>query len=90
MKRLSRILVSLATVVSLGLTPVAVHAQVEELEPTTTELPSTGGTEVQAPDTGIAPSNRVAQNAVVFGGGSLLGAGIGLGIVTLRKKRFNQ
>ncbi len=75
----------------MGLTPVLVHAQeVEEVVPDPTSLPSTGGTEVAAPDTGIAPSNRVAQNSAVFIGGSLLGAGVGLGIVALRKKKFNQ
>ena len=89
MKKIARILVAIVAVLSLGLAPGVVHAQVEEVVPTT-ELPSTGGSEVKAPDTGLAPTNRVAQNAAVFVGGSMLGAGLGLGIVTLRKKRFNQ
>lgn len=90
MKKIVQFVAAFITVLSIGLAPVAVQAQVvEEVEPTdTTTLPQTGG--VQAPDTGIAPSNRVAQNAAVFIGGSALGAGLGLGIVVLRKKKFQE
>lgn len=92
MKKFLRIVAASLTVLSITLAPVAVHAQVvEEVESDpTTALPSTGGTDVAAPDTGIAPSNRVAQNSAVFIGGSLLGAGIGLGVIAFRKKKFNQ
>ena len=90
MNKITRVLASLLTVTSLTLVPVAVHAQVTEEVPAETTIPATGGSEVKAPDTGIAPSNKVAQNSAVFIGGSLLGAGVGLGVITLRKKKFNQ
>ncbi len=92
MKKILQLLVASLAVLSIGFTPVVVHAQGVETvdEPDTTALPSTGGTEAAAPDTGIAPSNHVAQNTAVFVGGSILGAGIGLGLVALRKKKFNQ
>lgn len=95
MKKITKIIAVFLAVLSISFAPAAVQAQVvEEVNPdptaATTPLPSTGGSEVQAPDTGIAPSNRVAQNAAVFIGGSLLGAGIGFGIVTLRKKQLED
>ena len=99
MKKLTRIFASLLTISALTLVPVSVYAQTPDEEvisvdsapaPETDTLPATGGSEVKAPDTGIAPSNKVAQNTAVFVGGSLLGAGIGLGIVTLRKKNTDQ
>ena len=64
----------------------------------TTPLPSTGGSDAAAPaqapapatpNTGIAPSeNKPMQNALVFIGGGALGAGIGFGIITVRKKNL--
>jgi hypothetical protein len=91
MKKFLQMVVAAVAVVSMSVTPVLVHAQeVEEVEADPTSLPSTGGSDVAAPDTGIAPSNRVAENSAVFIGGSILGAGVGLGIVALRKKKFNQ
>lgn len=91
MKKLSRILTTLVTITSLSLAPMAVHAQVEEVtpDPTVTNLPATGATP-EAPDTGISPSNKPAQTVAVFIGGSVLGAALGLGIVTLRKKKLEQ
>lgn len=94
MKKIIRKIAASATVISLTLTPAMVHAlgveEVDSIPDTTTEIPSTGGTEVAAPDTGIAPSNNVVKNSAVFIGGSLLGAGIGLGVVAMRKKKFEQ
>ncbi len=97
MKKITRIFASFLTISALTLVPVAVHAQesddvisVDSSTSTGTTLPATGGSEVKAPETGVAPSNKVAQNSAVFIGGSLLGAGVGLGIVTLRKKKSDQ
>lgn len=90
MNKITRFIASFVTVTSLTLVPVAVHAQVVETVPADTTIPTTGGSEVKAPDSGIAPSNKVARNSVVFIGGSLLGAGLGFGVITLRKKKFNQ
>ena len=94
MKKILRLIAASAFVFSLTLAPLAVRAQVVEevdgTDETTTALPSTGGTEVAAPDTGIAPSNHVARNVAVFVGGSTLGAAVGFGLVTLKKKKLNQ
>jgi len=96
MKKITRLFTSAIATASLILIPMSVHAQVEEVPPTNSTpetaapapaLPSTGGSEVKAPDTGIAPSNKVVQNTLVFAGGSLLGAGAGLGLITLRKNQ---
>ena len=96
MKKIARILASIVTITSLTLVPMAVQAQEDVIEvgdgttttSETTSLPSTGAS-VQAPDTGIAPSeNKVVQNLAVFVGGGMLGAGLGLGIITLKKKRL--
>ncbi len=88
MKKTARILASIITLLSLTLVPVTVHAQTVEEVPS--ELPVTGGTELKAPDTGFAPSNKVIQNSAVFIGGSLLGAGIGLGVITLQKTKSQK
>ncbi len=88
MKKIARMLASILTVASLTLVPVTVHAQTVEEVPS--ELPVTGGSEVGAPETGIAPSSTAVQSAAVFIGGSLLGAGIGLGVITLKKTKLNQ
>lgn len=75
----------------MTLIPVAVHAQVE---PVTvgdgTTIPTTGGTETTTPatpDTGIAPQdNKLTTNALIFIGGSALGAAAGYGAIVLRRK----
>lgn len=57
----------------------------------TTPLPSAGGSEPapETPKSGIAPSdNKLVQNSLIFVVGGTLGAGIGLGIVTARKKNL--
>jgi hypothetical protein len=94
MKKFLRLITASVIVFSLALTPVVVRAEVvEEVDgtgDTTAPLPSTGGTEVAAPDTGIAPSSNVARNVAVFVGGSALGAAAGVGLVTLKKKKFEQ
>jgi len=100
MKKVARILSSIITVASLALVPGAVHAQTSDpievgsssttptdATATTTTTPTTPAT----PDTGIAPAhNKVVLNSAVFMGGSALGAGLGYGYLTMRKKRFNK
>lgn len=93
-------IIQIASIV-LGLTvlsfspAIVVHAQssgVIEVGEEDAPIPSTGAptSTPAAPDTGIAPvENRFLQNAAVFIGGSLLGAGIGLSILNMRKKRLN-
>lgn len=39
----------------------------------------------RTPETGIAPSGRVAQNIAVFVGGSAIGLAIGFGIISLQR-----
>lgn len=96
MKKISRIIALIVLATSMSLVPVAVSAQgadpipVDTGAPAATELPSTGGSEVKAPNTGIAPNSKVAQNAVIFTVGSALGAAVGLGVITIRKKKFNS
>ncbi len=98
MKKIARIFSSIITVAALTLVPAVVHAQstIDIDDPTlgttdTTTLPSTGGTETPAtPDTGIAPSeNKVVANTLVFIGGSALGAALGYGFLTYRKRQQN-
>lgn len=72
------------------LTPSVVLAQEEDIidieTEETTSIPATG-----APDTGIAPTeNKAVQNAAVFIGGSLLGAGIGLGVLKFKKNSLEK
>lgn len=95
MKKFARILSAIVTALSLVLTPAVVHAQVDPVEigdSTDTTIPTTGGTDTPAtPDTGIAPQdNKVLANLSVFVVGSAIGAAVGFGILTVRKKRFNQ
>lgn len=59
------------------------------------EIPATGPEEQAeetpgSPDTGLAPSSRVAQNTAVFVGGSVIGAGFGFGIIAMRKRLQTQ
>jgi|GEM_PF-5822757 len=95
MKKFVRTLISVATVLSLALVPVAVHAQ-DPIEigsgdttaPVTT--PATAATTPATPDTGVAPqSNKVMINSAIFLGGSALGAAVALGYLSLRKKHSN-
>lgn len=76
-------------ITALTLAPAAVHAQdsgvLEVDSGTTTSTPAPAG----VPSTGIAPENKVLENSSVFIAGSVLGAGAGLAVVTLRKKRTN-
>lgn len=84
MKKLITKITFISALSVLAIMPSTALAQEEVIDienEETTTLPVTG-----APDTGIAPSNNaVVQNTAVFIGGSLLGAGIGLGILKLRK-----
>lgn len=86
MKKTFQILAIVFGLTAFGLAPVVVQAQANDIiEVEDGTIPSAG-----APDTGIAPKeNKVLQNAAVFVGGSLLGAGIGLTFLTMRKKRFD-
>lgn len=94
MKKAARFLTSSLTLALLALTPVAVHAQssdgVIDVGSGTTSSSTTSTTTAGIPNTGAAPENRFVQSSRIFALGSLVGAGIGLGIITLRKKRFNQ
>lgn len=45
--------------------------------------------EAGVPDTGFAPSNRVATSALVFMGGAAIGGAIGFGFLKLRQNRQN-
>lgn len=98
MKKIARIITSFIAALSLVLTPVIAHAQVQPLEvggtsttDTSGTIPTTGGETPATPDTGIAPAeNKVAANAIVFIGGSAIGAAIGYGFLTLRKKNLKN
>lgn len=84
--------ISLITALTLfTFTPVAVLAQEGVIDVgggDTTTLPETGA---GVPDTGIAPTeNKAVQNIAVFAGGSLLGVGIGLGVIKLRKNSLDK
>lgn len=92
MKKIARIVLSATSILTMVLVPVAVKAQ--DASPIvvddTTALPTTGATPT-TPDTGIAPpSTKFAQNIAVFTGGSLLGVGLGYGVITLRKKQAEK
>lgn len=97
MKKIASIIFSATTALSLLVVPVVVHAQ-QDPDPIvidtqeTTELPETGATETPTtPDTGFAPpTSKLAQNAAVFMGGSLLGIGLGYGVISLRKKQTQK
>lgn len=90
-------------ILSILLVPVAVHAEgpieVDSPPETPTEsstLPQTGAAPTPTPtpttpDTGIAPpSNKVMQHIIVFIAGGVLGAGVGFGILTIRKYRTEK
>ena len=84
--KIRRIIVSTVAVASLALAPAAVYAQdgVVTVDGTT-DTSTTAG----VPNTGVAPENKMFKGSTVFVGGSLLGAALGLGLVTVRKKRDN-
>lgn len=91
MKKFARIISSVLTITALTLVPAVAHAQVDPLEvedpSATTEIPTTGAETPATPDTGIAPSeNKVVANTLVFIGGSALGAAVGYGFLSYRKK----
>ena len=90
MKKFLQIITLLFSLTVLGFTPVMVNAQSEDVIQVEDELPATAAPTPAAPNTGIAPTeNNVLQNAAVFIGGSLLGAGLGLSVLNMRKKRLN-
>ncbi len=98
-QKITRIVLSLATVMSFSLVAVPVGAQgVVEVGPTATPPPvttpaptaadTTGGKGAGVPATGVAPqSNRVALATLIFLGGSAAGAALGFGVVQLRRSR---
>ncbi len=104
MKKIIQFVTSTFAVLTLLLVPVAVHAQdATPIEvggdssttatPTTTTSPTTATTTTTAgtPDTGIAPKgHRVTSNVAVFAAGSVLGAAIGFGIITIRNKQSDE
>lgn len=86
MKKFASILTSGLMAISLLAVPVVVHAQ--DPDPILIDTPSDAPT---TPDTGIAPPNsKLTQNALVFTTGGLLGAGLGLGLISLKKKQSNK
>jgi len=97
MKKIARIITSATTIATIALLPGAVRAQgvvpIEVGSSATTPPTTTTDTVTTAgiPNTGIAPAhNKVFTNSLVFIGGSALGAGLGFGYLTMRKKRLNQ
>lgn len=67
-----------------GVEPIDIPATGGDSETTTTEESP------KVPGTGIAPSGKFVQNIAVFTGGSLIGIGIGFGIITIRKQFVSQ
>lgn len=99
MNKFTNIIVTLSIVLAGVVAPVSVFAQVptveveDELPTTTTEVtPQAESTPTAGvPETGIAPqSSKLLQNTLIFILGSSLGAGIGYGIVSYKKKRYNS
>jgi len=93
MKKFARILISATTVVSMVVSPIAVHAQDASPIVIDDTLPTTGATTPApaTPDTGIAPpSNKLVQNGAVFVGGGLLGTLLGLGVINYRKSKLQK
>ncbi|MBP9738525.1 hypothetical protein KBD20_02465 [Candidatus Saccharibacteria bacterium] len=91
MKKISNLLASVIITASLVFTPVVAFAQElppEEVTVAETTTPTTTPTTTAGvPETGIAPEpSKLAQNTLVFAVGGTVGAAIGLGIITLRKK----
>ncbi len=100
MKKIARIVVSAAMTLSILVVPTAAYAESTSTivvdDPTaSTALPATGATETPTtpttPNSGAAPlQSKLAQNAAVFIGGSTLGAALGFGVITLRRKQNQQ
>ncbi len=89
MKKISNLLASFIITASLVFTPAIAFAQdVPEVTVSETTTPtSTPTTTAGVPETGVAPApSKLAQNTLVFAIGGTVGAAIGLGIITLRKK----
>lgn len=98
MKKITRFTTSFLATGALVLIPMTAHAQdatpIEvgggpssstpaPTNPTTPTTPTTAGT----PETGFAPKGHyVTENLAVFVGGSVLGAALGIGVITLRRK----
>lgn len=100
-KKFALLASTLFTLVFLVGTPIVVAQSSDTLDSTSittldsstdTSTADTSSTETATvPDTGIAPSeNRVLMNSVVFAGGALLGAGVGFGVLQLRKKTVQR
>ena len=97
MKRFARILASTLIAFSILTAPTLVSAQdagpivIDTQEGD--DIPSTGAspepTHAPAtPETGLAPTeNKLLQNGIVFIIGGTLGAGIGLGVIALKKRQ---
>lgn len=97
MKKFASILTSGLMALSLLAVPVVVHAQdpdpilIDTPTDTPTTVPTTGAETPATPETGIAPpSSKLTQNALVFTTGGLLGAGLGLGLISYKKKQLNK
>lgn len=103
MKKIIQIFAAITVVVSVGVASSAAHAQVQSVNPfedtpgptaTSTPdptagapLPSTGAAEVGTPKSGIAPSSKAVQNALIFTGGSALGGLLGFAVLQLKKRQ---
>lgn len=89
MKKYLSVLALVITLVIFTVAPVSA----QDVLPV--EIPETGAEEESSntpavPETGIAPSGRVAQNVAVFAGGSVIGLGIGFGIISVQKQLRKQ
>ncbi|MCA9301536.1 hypothetical protein H6801_01510 [Candidatus Nomurabacteria bacterium] len=97
MKKFARILILTLVAFSILTTPTLVSAQdagpivIDTQEGD--DIPSTGAAPESTPapatpETGFAPTeNKLLQNGIIFTIGGTLGAGIGLGIVALKKRQ---
>ena len=95
MKKITQIFASISIVSSLLFVPASVLAldipsvdvtTTDVTDPTATTDPTT--TSAGVPETGIAPQqSKLAQNTVVFLVGSSIGAALGVGIISARKKK---
>lgn len=91
MQKIKRLVVSFITVLTFALVPVSVHAQEDVVtvdgDPTDTTTTETVG----IPETGIAPKEGgLFTSSAVFLAGSTIGAGVGLGVLALKKRQTNQ
>lgn len=88
MKKITRMLLSLVTIALFTMVPISVYAQ-DDSGVISVESSTPATTSAGVPNTGAAPKNNLLAPSLIFISGSLVGAGIGLGIVTARKKRTN-